>query len=77
MEYILRKMPKRSVQTIDVYAFVLHAGNEEEMKDALATMGPVTIAYDASQDSMTFYSRCVRWRCFKALISCLAPYLVY
>jgi hypothetical protein len=31
--------------------------DEEALKDALAMKGPVTVAYDASHDSMTFYSR--------------------
>ena len=34
-------------------------GDEESLKDALATKGPIAIALDASHPSLLFYSRCV------------------
>ena len=43
-------------------------GDEEALKDAIATKGPVTIAYDASHDNMSFYSRCVVRSCARVCV---------
>lgn len=47
---------KSDVGAVDSGAVQLPEDDEDALKSAIATIGPVSVAIDASQDSFRFYS---------------------